>query len=251
VPRKVDYASRFEFLRLAAFAIVRDRGVWALSRRALAHELGTSRNRVDDLLRADAHLPSLAAEQVVSLRRSGRFGLGTGGAEEAAAKLMTSLLPDSPERIDEELVWLRLRIELAATRSPGQDPDGPLWAQFQVAARGYVYAPRPSVSEACPDADEDHDEDTRESTRWEDLAAERDRHVVSTLTRAREPFRRVAGGEVAGGERDEEIPRLHALIDGLTLAVCTGRLTPDEAIAVVRAEIRGWTQVSVDEGAAG
>ena len=246
MPRKVDYASRFEFLRLAAFAIVRDRGVRALSRRALAEELGTSRNRVDDLLRADAHLPSLAAEQVVSRRRSGRFGLGTGGAEEAAVKLMTSLLPDSPERIDEELVWLRLRIELTATRSPGQDPDGPLWAQFQVAARGYVYAPRPSGSETCPDAHADQDEATPQPTRWEDLAAERDRHVVSTLTRAREPFRRVAEGG-----SDEEIPRLHALIDGLALAVCTGRLTPEEAIDVVRAEIRGWLQVSVDEGAAG
>ena len=126
MPRKVDYASRFEFIRLAAFAIVRDRGVWALSRRALADELGTSRNRVDDLLRADAHLPSLAAEHVVSRRRTGRFSLGTGSPEEAAVKLVTSLLPDSPERIDEELVWLRLRVELTETRSPGQDPDGPL-----------------------------------------------------------------------------------------------------------------------------
>ena len=39
--------------------------------------------------------------------------------------------------------------------------------------------------------------------------------------------------------------RLHALVDGLTLAVCTGRLTPDEATDVVRAEIRGWRQVTV------
>ena len=173
MPRKVDYASRFEFIRLAAFAIVRDRGVWALSRRALADELGTSRNRVDDLLRADAHLPSLAAEHVVSRRRTGRFSLGTGSPEEAAVKLVTSLLPDSPERIDEELVWLRLRIELTETRSPEKDPDGPLWEQFQIAARGYVYDPR-----AC---DSEESEDTREPTRWEDLASERDRHVVATL----------------------------------------------------------------------
>jgi hypothetical protein len=126
MPRKVDYASRFHFFREAAFAIVRDRGVAALSRRALADELGTSRNRVDDVLRAQSDLRVLAAGEVKNRRTTGRFHLMEGRPEEVAGKLVTSLMPDTPGRIDEELVWLRLILEgPRATTSPDEDPDGP------------------------------------------------------------------------------------------------------------------------------
>jgi predicted transcriptional regulator len=93
MPRKVDYASRFQVFREAAFAIVRSRGVGALSRRAIAEELGTSRNRIDDLLRAEADLRVLAAGEVKSRRAAGRFNLRQGEPPDAATRLVRSLSP--------------------------------------------------------------------------------------------------------------------------------------------------------------
>ena len=46
MPRRVDYVGRFEFIRQAAFAVVRDEGVEALSRRRVAAELGTGVNTI-------------------------------------------------------------------------------------------------------------------------------------------------------------------------------------------------------------
>ena len=227
MPRKVDHASRFHFLREAAFAIVRDRGVGALSRRALADELGTSRNRVDDLLRAEADLRVLAAAEVKSRRTTGRFRLTVGEPDQVALNLVTSLMPNTPARIDEELVWLRLLVEGPRAASPDEDPDGPLWQRYQIAQRGYVYSERRPDSTSV-EADQSED-------RHDALASHRAEHeevVTSRLTRALEEL------DVTGDHHDTELHRLRALVDGLTLAVCLGRLSCEAGVQVIRGHLR-------------
>jgi hypothetical protein len=222
MPRKVHYAARFQFFREAAFAIVRDRGVAALSRRAVAQELAISRNRVDDVLRAEADLRVLAAAVVESRRSAGRFGLSRGEPHEIALRVVCSLLPDAPERVDEELVWFRLMIEGPRHSAPIPDPDGPLWAQYQIADRGYVHsvpdsAARPSDQEGQPRADP-----------LAELRSDREQLVTGRITQAL--------GELGlrGEAAEREAARVRAMVDGLTWAVCLGRVTPDQAVQVVR-----------------
>ena len=62
MPRLVDYAVRFDFIRRAAFAVVRDDGVDALSRRRVAAELGTSVNTIRRLVADWVDLVGLAAD---------------------------------------------------------------------------------------------------------------------------------------------------------------------------------------------
>jgi hypothetical protein len=114
VPRKVDYASRFALFREAAFDLVLERGVDTLSRRALAQQVGLSRARVDELLRADVPLAGLAAQEVVERRRQGRWFITEASPLEAATRLVCSLMADEECRVDEELVWLRLVTHPAA-----------------------------------------------------------------------------------------------------------------------------------------
>jgi hypothetical protein len=120
MPRRVDYASRFALLREAAFALVCDRGVEALSRRALAEALGLSRSRIDDLLRKDVPLVCLAAQEVTERRRQGRWFITSGTPFGAAERLVCSLMPDDDYRIDEEIVWLRLITHRTARRDLAQ-----------------------------------------------------------------------------------------------------------------------------------
>jgi hypothetical protein len=222
MPRKVHYAARFQFFREAAFAVVRDRGVAALSRRALANELGIFRNRVDDVLRAEADLRVLAASVVQSRRTSGRFGLSRGEPDELALRLVCSLLPDAPGRVDEELVWLRLMLECRPAGPATADPDGPLWAQYQVADRGYVHTLPPSTpasSNADPEKPVDDPVDALAEPR-----SEREQLVTRRIEQALGAL-----GVHAEAMRYAEAT-LRALIDGLTLAVCLGRLSPDQAV---------------------
>ncbi len=58
----------------------------------------------------------------------------------------------------------------------------------------------------------------------------RDQAVTETLRQALEHL---------GLEQDGELPRLRALLDGLSLGVCLGRSTPEDAVAVVRAHVVG------------
>jgi len=120
MPRRVDYASRFALLRESAFALVCDRGVDALSRRALATLLGLSRNRIDDLLRTDVPLVCLAAQEVAERRRQGRWFITSAPPFEAACGLVGSLMPDDDTRLDEEMVWLRLVTHATARRDLAQ-----------------------------------------------------------------------------------------------------------------------------------
>ncbi len=222
MPRKVDHASRFHFLREAAFAIVRDRGVGALSRRALADELGTSRNRVDDVLRAEADLRVLAAGEVRNRRTTGRFGLTAGDPNTVPVRLVTSLMPDTPARIDEELVWLRLLVEGPRAHSPDEDPEGPWWQRYQIAQRGYVYS-EPSPAATVELAQSGDPSDPLAGNR-----ADREEVVNLRLASALEAL------DLDAARRHTELPRLRALVDGLTLAICLGRLAPDAGVQVIR-----------------
>lgn len=61
MPRRIDYVGRFEFIRQAAFAVVRDDGVEVLSRRRVAAELGTGVNTLRRSVAGRADLARLPA----------------------------------------------------------------------------------------------------------------------------------------------------------------------------------------------
>lgn len=230
MPRKVDYASRFQFFREAAFAIVRDRGVASLSRRSLANELRISRNRVDDVLRAEADLRVLAADEVRSRRRSGRFGTALTGSTDSpqakALRLVSSLMPDDPSRIDEELVWLRLLVEGPRAVSPTPDPEGPLWARYQIAERGYIYdEPATGVPADAQVAEQVDGPVDGPVDALVDHRVAREEALTAQLERALQTL----GLEEPG----PHFTTLRAVVDGLTLAVCLGHLSPADAIAVI------------------
>ncbi len=84
MPRLIDYVGRFEFIRQAAFAVVRDEGVDALSRRRVAAELGTGVNTIRRSVAGWADLAQLAADHVRSRRRMGRLGPGSDDPVDAA-----------------------------------------------------------------------------------------------------------------------------------------------------------------------
>lgn len=138
MPKVVNDAARFEFVRRAAFLIVRDHGAHALSRRALASTLGTSVNSIRRLVSEDADLRQLAADEVAQRRTRGRWDQRrdlTG--VDRATFLLGRVLPDEQHRVAEELVWLRLVVDSCAP-TPGDDTVATLQAEHLVADRGYV-----------------------------------------------------------------------------------------------------------------
>ena len=230
----VDYSSRFEFLRQAAFALVPDVGVHALTLRALAAELGLGVNTVRRLVDPSTDLAVLAADEVRTRRRQGRLGRLPEEPDEAARALMRRVLPDDETRIDEEVVWLRL-LAARGTRPHETDLRARVRHDFQVAERGW--------------SDRDLDRDMDQGL---DLALEggpvpgpiRDsgqsgsqamgspamgRHLEDRRHEIEQVCGRVLGLlEVADEEREAESGRLRALVDGLTIEVCLGRISPAE-----------------------
>jgi len=83
MPRRIDYVGRFEFIRQAAFAAVRDDGADALSRRRVAAELGSGVNTIRRSVADWADLARLAADHVCSRRRLGRLSRRTDEPREA------------------------------------------------------------------------------------------------------------------------------------------------------------------------
>lgn len=141
MPKLVDYACRFEFIRESAFAVVRDRGVAALSRRAVAQELGMAVNSVRRLVHPEAVLDALAASVVVRRRRTGRWDQAPGEPRERAVWVAVRLVPENETRIDEELVWLRLALAWdvrVVTEQRETVADAFHWAE-----RGYPRPPDP------------------------------------------------------------------------------------------------------------
>ena len=110
MPRRVDYAAQFAFAREACFAIVHDRGVHDLSRRAVAGQLGISDGVILRLVDPACRLERLAADEVETRRRAGRWFPPKGDTFDVAVRLVMRLVPDAESRAAEELVWLRLMI---------------------------------------------------------------------------------------------------------------------------------------------
>jgi hypothetical protein len=229
MPRLVNYASRFEFLRRAAFAIVLDRGVGALSRRAIAAELGTSISTVRRLLSPDAALTVLAMDEVARRRRLERWGVPKGEGAEVALKLLRRLLPDETHRIAEELVWWRLVLNEPPDERVTDDgraahdhawDEGPLRDQFQIATYGNAEPADPIMTMG----------DEGPLGRPRPLAPHVEDHeaaITAVLDRALHLL------DVPDQNRAAEAIRVRAVLDGLNLAVCLGRLTPAKAVTAL------------------
>src|SRR5690242_12360906 len=136
MPRRVDYAARFEFLRQAAFELVRDESVEALTRRALAAELGCGLNTVLRLIDSRVDLVRLAAREVVTRRRRGRMTRRSQDLHEYVGNVVRSLMPEDDSHLDEELVWLRL-LAACSFRPLGTVPRGSARREFWIAQLGY------------------------------------------------------------------------------------------------------------------
>jgi len=222
MPARVDYASRFEFFRQACFALVRDRGMEALTRRTLAAELGCGVNTVRRLVDPSVDLAVLAADEVVTRRRVGRWGRRAEDPAEQARHLVRRLFPEDDSHVDEELVWLKL-VAASQVGSRSGATAGQVRHDFQVALRGWA-------------EDEMDDPDTQDQTAGENpsdargaalahhLEARR-REIDSTITAVLDLL------EV--DDHESEAVRLEALVAGVTFAVCTGRIPPDHAVATM------------------
>lgn len=230
MPKLVDYASRYEFLRQAAFALVRAEGVGALTRRALAARVGCGLATVCRLVDPSAQLATLAADEVLTRRRAGRWGRLPEDPDEAARTLMRRLLPEDDSRIDEEVVWLRLVAAHAVAPDQGTAALR-LRHDFQVAERGW--------SDLDPD---DLEAGTPTEPSAGDLAmaryvADRETHVLTLIERVLMLL------EV--GDREAETVRLRALVDGLTMAVCLGRVSPGEGVLAMDRHLAGLREPPV------
>ncbi len=221
MPKVVNYASRFVLVREAAFAVVRDRGPAALSRHTVAAALGTSVNTVRRLVDPGADLRGLAADEVRRRQRHGRYGrLRDAEPVDTACHVVRGLLPDESRRVAEELVWLRLQLDAARLPAHARATETPVSTAFQVAEHGHPAeaGTDPDVGAAVePDPVAHHRQDYEE-----EVALRIDQAVVV----------------LDAVDRPSESVRLRAVIDGVILGVCLGRLTPEEGVAAVERHLR-------------
>src|SRR3954447_17753928 len=247
MPRLIDYVGRFEFIRQAAFAVVRDDGVDALSRRRVAAEWGTGGNTIRRSVADWGDLVRLAADHVVARRRSGRFGPQYDETpRDVAARLVRSLMPDGLTHLDEELVWLRL-VTACALRPSGLEPPGQLRREFGIAQRGYddgLPTPEPTPEPAPATEERPASGESREGALRQYLE-EREQEVRSCVDRVLDLL------DVAEPRADLK-DALIALIEGLTLSACRGRLTPERAteLAVAHALALGPDEAGEPDAAA-
>jgi hypothetical protein len=227
MPRLIDYVGRFEFIRQAAFAVVRDEGVDALSRRRVAAELGTGVNTIRRSVAGWADLARLAADQVRTRRMQGRLGPRTDEPLETARRLVRSLMPEDATHLDEELVWLKL-VAACALRPSGLEPPGQVRREFQIAQRGYDdgQPPTPRLTPGTPTGREDR------HTALQPYVAERDRQLSASITLILDVL------EVPE-PREDAVATLVALVEGLTLSACLGRLTPERATELAIVQVMG------------
>ncbi len=217
MPKLVDYAARYAFVREAAFTVVLEQGVAALSRRSVAQALGTSVNTVRRLVVEHADLADLAADEVVRRRRHGRLGvLRDADPVATAVHLLRKLLPDTEQRVAEELVWLRLVLE---THRPkvGDLEELRLADRFQVAEGTY--------DGSVPAAPVTGDERLRRQR------AERDEEVTGLVEWALDVL------AVPAASRPAEARALFALVSGLAVEVCPERLSPGDAVTTLTRHI--------------
>ena len=230
MPKIVDYAGRFEFTRQAAFAVVRDEGVDALSRRRVAAELGSSVNTIRRLVADWVDLVRLAADQVVSRRRLGRLGRRTEDPIEAVQILITGLMPEDRTHLDEELVWLKL-VTACALRPSGLEPPGTVRRDFGIAQRGYdIDLIEPASQEVeQPVTDEPEGDPTGENRPREDRRTALERYLADREEELRFAIGRSFDHLNLGEPRADTTASTIAMIEGLTLSACLGRIEPEKA----------------------
>ncbi len=212
MPKLVDYAARFAFLREACFTLVANGGVHALSRPRVAQVLGTSPSTIRRLLDAEASLAELATGEVERRRRRARFRRAR--RDPAPGGALFDLVPDDTQ-LATELVAMRLRTEARPLVSPSPADPTEGWAtaslaeRFQIADRGYVHCP-------TAEADVEHDHALTEQVRQWD--SEQDAIIARAL-------------DDLGVEEDRDAERAlaSAVVDGLTLARCTNGLPSEVA----------------------
>lgn len=228
MPKLVDYSARFEFLRQAAFAVVRDQGPHTLSRYTMAAALGTSANTVRRLVAPGVDLRELAADEVQRRRRHGRWGR-PGRAEPLALAmhLLRGTLPDEPHRVAEELVWLRLEVDDARPELGEAEDPAALLRDYRVAEVGPVPEPGEVPDSAAATTPSD--------ARPDPLAHHRDHHEQETSNRITHAL------EALGVHDPAEPLRTRAVVDGLRLAACLGRVTPSGAVEALEHHLRMLT----------
>jgi hypothetical protein len=236
VPKLIDYVGRFEFIRQAAFAVVRDEGVDALSRRRVAQELGTSVNTIRRSVAGWADLARLAADHVVARRRAGRWNRRSDDPVERAAIIVRSLMPEDRTHLDEELVWLKL-LAGCALRPSGLAKPGELRHEFGIGQRGYdddpPMASPGSATAEHPGPTEHAGQHPAPASADREAPESRRAALSSYVTRRDEQLTESVSAVLDLLEVPEPRPDLAAtvvaLVEGLTLAACLGRLTPEEA----------------------
>jgi len=219
MPKQVDYATRIQFVREAAFQVVWERGVAEPSRRSVAAVLGTSPQTIHRAINISASLPTMAATLVAQRRRHQRWLLRGQEPIESAHQLACSLLPDARHRVAEELVWWRLVVD-----QPRPVPREPITLReaFQIADRGW--AEEPSATPDC----ESPDHEIVPDERLQLLIDEREAQVSGVLDQVMNLL------QVPEEDREGELIALRACLDGLSLAVCLSRLDPDVGVGVAR-----------------
>jgi hypothetical protein len=224
MPKLVDYAARFEFLREAAFAIVLDDGPSGLSRQALAHVLGTSLTTVRRLVAPSASLSAIAAQAVERRRAHGRWGIpATGDAHRNAHRLIASVLPATDERVDEELVWLKLLLAHPRLAPPT--------ARLEVGERYQVFDLGWADERRAPEPARDDAAMARAIAEREDFLRHRLQRALSELG-------------VPEDERVASFRRLRTSVDGLTWGVCLGHLTPAECLEQVEELVENLSRLA-------
>lgn len=232
MPKNVDYIGRFAFFEEAAFAIVRDDGVHRLSRHRMAAVLGTSISTIRRVLAGHADLRMLALREAQLRRRAGRWGRPSGEPLAVAEALLRRLLPDSDDRIAEELVWWRVAVAAptaAHVTTDADHPDGPLDDRFAIATWGYVPRDLEGRDSGAPTPGADPLEDGRGAESVAAALADHDEDVDGAVAAALAVL-----GSPEGPEGGPERERTRALVDGLGVAVCLGRVTPEQACGVLR-----------------
>lgn len=233
MPKKVDYAVRFAFLREAAFQVVRDRGVDALSRRALAAELGVPLATVRRLLAPGARLDALALDEIETRERRAHLTHGRAHRDDPPMERATSrvlgLLPRDADGLATTLVWLKLTLAdpTVSERVTVATEEGALAARFQVVERGFA------------DDEQDTGAAGHIETGGSETGESHDDDVPRRLQDRLDAERRVLSEALAmiDQEHPDQLVLLTAVVHGLALDLCLGVRTLGEARATLAAHL--------------
>lgn len=198
-------AAQHDFLRQAAFAVVRRDGVGALTRRALASELGISDSVVRRNLDPTVLLPRLVVRACAERRREARYRQ----PRPRTLRDLTSQVLPGAETLDVEAVWWRLRLHVLVVPSPLSDG---LRARYELAVRGHGEGEHPTAPAPPADAE---------------LAA----GLAAELAAHDETVEGVVALLVSGDQ--DQVAPVTALVRGLSLSVCLGLLDPTAARQVL------------------